>query len=123
MPLRRPPGAAPSAAAALGLAGEDLAADWYAARGYEVLSRRWRCQAGEIDLVARRGRLLVVAEVKARSSDRFGMPFEAVVGDKQARLRRLAAQWLREHEVKGVRLRFDVVSVLAGHVEVLENAF
>jgi putative endonuclease len=114
---------APSASAALGRAGEDLAASWYSARGYEVVARNWRVVAGEIDLVARRGRLVVVAEVKTRSSDRFGLPVEAVVAAKQARLRRLAAAWLKESGVKAGRVRFDVVSVLAGNVEVLENAF
>jgi putative endonuclease len=110
-------------AALLGRHGEDLAVAWYAARGYEVVARNWRNAAGEIDLVARRGRIVVVAEVKARSSDRFGAPVEAVVAAKQARLRRLAAAWLKENKVRGVGVRFDVVSVLAGNVEVLEDAF
>jgi len=107
----------------VGRAGEDLAAAWYEARGYAVVERNWRCPEGEIDIVARRGRLVVIAEVKARSSDRFGLPVEAVVRDKQRRLRRLAMAWMRECGVRGVGLRFDVVSVLAGGVEVLEDAF
>src|SRR5579872_3795991 len=74
---------------ALGRAGEDLAAAWYEARGYAVVARNWRSAGGEIDLVARRGRLVVIVEVKARSSDRFGHPAEAVMRDKQLRLRRL----------------------------------
>jgi putative endonuclease len=109
--------------AMLGREGEDLAAAWYSARGYEVVDRNWRIGTGEIDIVARRGRLVVVAEVKARSSDRFGAPVEAVVAAKQARLRQLAAAWLRDHKVRGARVRFDVVSVLGGVVEVFENAF
>jgi putative endonuclease len=113
----------PRRSAVLGREGEDQAAAWYVARGYEVVARNWRVPAGEIDLVARRGRLVVIAEVKARSSDRFGMPVEAVVAAKQARLRRLAAAWLKQAGVRGARVRFDVVSVLAGTVEVLENAF
>lgn len=108
---------------ALGRTGEDLAAAWYEARGYAVVARNWRSAGGEIDLVARRGRLVVIVEVKARSSDRFGIPAEAVVRTKQLRLRRLAAAWLRENKVRGVGIRFDVVSVLAGTVEVLEDAF
>jgi putative endonuclease len=107
----------------LGRSGEELAAAWYAARGYDVVARNWRCPLGEIDLVARRGRVVVIVEVKARSSDRFGAPVEAVVATKQARLRRLAAAWLKDAGVRGARVRLDVVSVLAGTVEVLENAF
>jgi putative endonuclease len=103
--------------------GEDLAVAWYEARGYAIVARNWRSTEGEIDIVARRGRLVIIAEVKARTSDLFGHPAEAVVRQKQQRLRGLAAAWLRENKVRGVGLRFDVVSVLAGTVEVFENAF
>jgi len=77
--------------------------------------------------VVRRGPTLVFCEVKARTSARFGAPFEAVTRAKQVRLRRLAAQWLR---VRGPsmrhrpdQLRFDVASVLGADVEILEGAF
>ena len=55
----------------LGRSGEDEAAAWYAAHGYEVLARNWRCRAGELDLIVARGRLVVFCEVKSRSSARF----------------------------------------------------
>jgi len=100
-------------------------AAWYAERGYQVLARNWRCPTGEIDLVARTGRTLVFCEVKTRSSTAFGAPVEAVTPSKQARLRRLAGCWL---EADGGRaqtseIRFDVASVLAGRIEVIEGAF
>jgi putative endonuclease len=78
---------------AFGRAGEDLAAAWYEAQGYEVLARNWSCREGELDIVARRGCLYVFCEVKARRSEAFGLPAEAVGPLKQARLRRLAALW------------------------------
>ena len=81
---------------ALGKAGEDLAATWYEARGYEVLARNWSCRDGELDIVLRHGRLHVFCEVKARSSSAFGLPAEAVGPLKQARVRRLAALWFAE---------------------------
>lgn len=63
-------------------------------------------------------------EVKARSSDAFGSPAEAVTRVKQARLRRLAARWLEEAAPRPAReIRFDVVAILAGVVEVMEGAF
>ena len=62
----------------LGRSGEDEAAAWYTARGYEVLARNWRCRAGELDLIVAQGRLVVFCEVKSRSSERFGTPAEAV---------------------------------------------
>ena len=79
----------------IGHRGEDLAAEWYEAHGYEVVARNWRCRAGELDIVARKGSELVFCEVKARSSGSFGLPAEAVGYAKQARVRRLAGMWLR----------------------------
>jgi putative endonuclease len=109
---------------AIGNDGEDLAAAWYQAHGYEVVVRNWRCRDGEIDLVARRGGITVICEVKARSSAAFGAPVEAVTRTKQLRLRRLAAQYLSAvPDGRRGEVRFDVASVLAGKVEVVENAF
>lgn len=108
----------------VGIAGEEVAAAWYEARGYEVVTRNWRCRMGEIDLILRRGREFVFCEVKARTTDAFGAPIEAVTREKQLRVRRLAARWLEEDAPARPRqIRFDVASVLAGVVEVTEGAF
>ena len=98
-------------------------AAWYEANGYTVVARNWRCRQGELDLVARRGRVIVFCEVKTRSSTAFGAPVEAVTRTKQARLRVLAARWLADSDVVAREIRFDVASVLAGRLEVLEGAF
>jgi putative endonuclease len=108
---------------ARGAAGEDLAAAWYEANGYELLARNWRCPDGELDLVAAQGETLVFCEVKARSSDAFGVPAEAVTATKQARLRRLATRWLDASDRRPRELRFDVAAVLGDDLEVIENAF
>lgn len=97
---------------ALGDFGEGLAAHYLEAAGMVVLERNYRCSFGEIDIVARDGSTLVICEVKTRRSTAYGMPFEAVTGRKAARLRRLAAHWLSEHEVNPPSVRIDVVSVL-----------
>ena len=111
-----------SARLALGAAGEDLAAAWYVARGYRVVCRNWRCRDGELDLVVRKGRQLVFVEVKTRRTDRFGIPAEAVTRAKQVRIRRLAGLYLDASGERG-SLRFDVVGILAGRLEVIEAAF
>ena len=112
---------------ALGAEGEAAVAAWYAGRGYDVVARNWRCPTGELDLVVRKGRTLVFCEVKTRTSAAFGAPVEAVTPAKQARLRRLAGAWLEEAGGAGAGsrgdLRFDVASVLAGEIEVIEGAF
>jgi putative endonuclease len=108
----------------LGRHGEDRAVRWYTDAGFEVLERNWRCRAGELDLVARRGALLVVCEVKARSSSRFGSPVEAVDRRRRGRLRAAASEWLRVVRPVGVQeVRFDVAAVVGGRVEVVEGAF
>ncbi len=102
-----------------GRRGEDLAADWYRRQGYEILDRNWQVPRshgrGEIDIVARRGATVVVCEVKARSSDRFGHGVEAVTVDKQRRIRRLAGAWIelvgRPMGVSMADLRCDVVDI------------
>jgi len=103
--------------------GEQSAASWYLRNGYEILERNWKCSIGEIDLICRRGRLLVVCEVKTRRTERFGSPFEAVTPAKRRRLRRLATAYLLEAAPGTAVVRFDVAAVLAGGVEVIENAF
>ena len=108
---------------ALGASGEAAVAAWYRDQGYEVVAQNWRCRAGELDLIVRRGRTFVFCEVKTRSSDAFGAPVEAVTRDKQTRLRHLAARWLEEAPVRPTDIRFDVASVLAGKIEVVEGAF
>jgi putative endonuclease len=108
---------------ALGSAGEDLAAAEYERRGYQVLARNWRCREGELDLVLRSGPTVVFCEVKARSTLAFGSPLEAVTAAKRRRIRLLATRWLEQSGVRAGNLRFDVVGVLDGAVEVVEGAF
>jgi putative endonuclease len=111
----------------LGQAGEGLACRWYEEHGYEVLDRNWRRREGEVDLIVRRGPTVVFCEVKTRSSDRFGTGAESVLEAKQRRIRRLASRWLSELTPavgrSRVEVRFDVVSITAGKIEVIENAF
>ena len=80
--------------------------------GMVVLDRNWRCDIGELDIVARDGDTLVVCEVKTRSGAGYGSPLEAVTDDKAARLRRLAGRWLSDHGVRPAGVRIDVVGVL-----------
>lgn len=96
----------------LGRYGETLAARYLVAHGMVLIDRNWRCPAGEIDLVLRDGDVLVVCEVKTRSSLDFGTPHEAVTPDKVARLRRLAAAWLAAHAGRPAGVRLDLVAVL-----------
>ncbi len=107
---------------ARGAWGERKVARWYLEAGYEILDRNWRVRLGEIDLVLLRDDEIVFCEVKARRSNRFGMPSEAVDRRKQLKIRALAAQWLRATGHHG-RVRFDVATVTGIEVAVIEGAF
>lgn len=111
----------------LGSEGESAAQAWYESHGYEVLERNWRRREGEVDLIVRNGRTVAFCEVKTRTDDRFGTGAEAVLVPKQRRIRRLATRWLSElTPATGrdrVEIRFDVVSITGGVVEVIEDAF
>ena len=115
----------------LGASGEELAARWYEAAGYQVLDRNWRCREGELDLVVAKGRLAVFCEVKTRRGLAFGLPAEAVTPAKQRRLRQLALRWLADRPLGSPRypdLRFDVACIMAPRggtpsLDVIEAAF
>lgn len=100
---------------AVGAYGERLAARYLTESGLQILDRNWRCEQGEIDIVAMDDTCLVIVEVKTRRSLAYGSPVEAVTAVKAARLRRLAACWITDHRslVDSVAdVRIDVVGVL-----------
>jgi putative endonuclease len=98
----------------LGTGAERAAADYLAARGYRVLVVNQRVGRGEIDIIARRGPVLVFAEVKARRSLSCGAPEDAVTARKRRQVARLAELWLaaRPGALAGVaEVRFDILAV------------
>jgi putative endonuclease len=97
---------------ALGRYGERVAARHLVEQGMVLLDRNWRCETGEIDLVLRDGRILVVCEVKTRSSTVFGHPLEGVTEAKADRLRELAVRWVTAHDLRVQGVRIDLVGVL-----------
>jgi len=103
--------------------GEDLAAAHYRRSGYEVLDRNWRSPTGELDLVVRRGPTIVFSEVKARRTADFGPAAAAVTVAKQRRIRQLAVEWLRAHELHADSIRFDVVAITGSRLELITDAF
>ena len=112
----------------MGRAGEDATLDWYREHGYSLVARNWRCPLGEIDLVLRRGAMLVFCEVKTRLGSGFGGGYEAVTWRKQRKLRQLGEVFLLTSRIDPARVRFDVASVAAGSgrrpsVEIFEDAF
>jgi len=123
-------GVAPRDKDALGLAGERRAALHYVIRGWRILGRNVRVAGVEVDLIARRGRTIVFAEVKTRREGDAGEPWESVREGQRLRIMRAAEGWLaaRERELSDdVEVRFDIVSIVRTRwrfrVERIEGAF
>jgi putative endonuclease len=96
--------------AELGRAGERAAADYLRKRGYEVVGAGFLARRGELDLVCVRRGELVVVEVKTRSGDAFGTPFEAVTAKKRRSLLAAAAEYRALSEWRGP-IRFAVIGI------------
>lgn len=98
----------------LGRAGEERAAAYLRARGYEILDRNWRCPEGEIDIVAVGTGGLAVVEVKTRSGMAYGHPFAAIDDRKLGRLWRLAMAWAAAHpdDARRRRIRVDGIAII-----------
>ena len=87
------------------------------ALGWAIVERNWRCDAGELDVVALAPRpagppLAVVVEVKTRTGVGFGDPMEAITEAKVHRLRALAVRWRQGHPGIGAGLRVDAIGIV-----------
>src|SRR5690242_8962992 len=115
--------------AVLGRSAEDIAADFLIEHGLAVLLRNYRRRGGEIDLVARDGDVLVIVEVRTRSTDDFGGAAASVDGWKQHKIVRASTLLLQQRkDFARLPVRFDVIVVRdieAGRprVEWLKHAF
>jgi putative endonuclease len=112
---------------ALGARAEDRVCEHLVARGFRILERNVRVGPKEIDIVARRGDLLVFCEVRARASAAFVSPLETIGPTKIRNIRDAARRYLAEREIRGLAIRFDAAAVVfdvpEGRLDYIENAF
>ena len=129
MKARRKPTGRRTQKQLIGQAAENVAADFLRAQGLDILERNYLRRVGELDIVARDRDVLVIAEVRTRSSDRYGGAAASVDPRKQQRLIRTASQLLQQRkDLAQLRVRFDVVVVSemeagCGRVEWIRHAF
>ncbi|HLT77958.1 MAG TPA: YraN family protein [Ferrovibrio sp.] len=98
-----------------GRRGERLAAFWLRLQGFRILARNWRHPAGEVDILARRGNLLVAVEVKWRAS--LDAAAESILRQQRHRIANAAAVFLsRQPDAAKLRLRFDAVLLMPGRL-------
>lgn len=108
-----------------GRTGEALAARFLRQRGYEILDSNWRCDRGELDIVARKAATYVFVEVRARRQANTGEAFASITPRKQQRLLAAVWAWLEAHEAMTADWRVDVIAVALAerpHIEHVEDA-
>ena len=110
-----------------GKAAENAAAKFLAAQGYKILQRNYKTKFSEIDIIAEDKGVLCFVEVKARHSDMFGGPSEAVSQSKQRQISKAAICYLKESNAFGRLARFDVVTLLYAQdkpaIDLIKDAF
>ena len=111
----------------LGAYGQKLAEKYLTDNGYKIVESNFRCQSGEIDIIARDGIYLAFIEVKYRRSLAHGYPREAVGYYKQRHIRRVAQYYIMVKHLNNQDFRFDVLEIIDtdGNPEItlIKNAF
>ena len=110
-----------------GTLAEELATNFLVENGYKILQKNFRYQRAEIDIIAEFQNQIIVVEVKARGTDIFMAPEEAVTKTKIKLLVLAADQYLKQHNIRQ-EVRFDIITVLpdnSGKLEIkhLQDAF
>lgn len=109
-----------------GKKGEEIAVNFLKNKGYKILETNWRLGRNEIDIIAKDGKFIVVAEVKTRQSNQFGEPEIAVTREKQKALIRSANAYVRIKKLD-LEVRFDIISIILSkdveQINHIEDAF
>ena len=90
--------------------GESLAAEYLQIKGYKIMERNYHSKWGEVDIIAKINNIVVFVEVKTKTTDRYGEPWEMVNAWKIEQVKRMGEMWCLEHGYEG-RVRMDVVGV------------
>lgn len=103
--------------------GEELATQFLKKEKYKILARNYSTHIGEIDIIATKNSVIVFVEVKARTSNEFGRPAEAVNYRKQQKIHLVAEQYLQKYNLENKEIRFDVIEIFDGEVTHLKDCF
>jgi len=110
----------------LGKKGEQLAVDFLLENGYEIVERNYRFDKAEVDIIAKKGDILAIVEVKTRSTADFGDPQDFVKPIQIQRLVKAVNEYVSANQLD-VEVRFDIIAIVKEkqkfNIEHLENAF
>ena len=103
--------------------GEAIAFQYLKKQGYKILEINYKNKIGEIDIIAEKNNIIRFVEVKERASDKFGQPSEAVDKHKQYKIAKVAQYYLIKNKKNASAVSFDVLEILDGKLNLIENAF
>lgn len=110
----------------LGKKGEELAVEYLLKKGYKIVARNYKYQKAEVDIIARKGNILSIIEVKTRSTPEFGNPQEFLKAKQIQRLVKAVDHFVTDHNMD-VEVRFDIIAIIKNKsgtkLEHLEDAF
>lgn len=107
----------------LGAQGETLAVKYLKDKKYKIIKQNYVTKIGEIDIIAQLKDITVFVEVKARKSNRFGYPREAINLAKQQKIRTVATQYMLANKLMNSKVRFDCIEILGDQITHIENCF
>lgn len=110
----------------IGKQGENLAKRYLISEGYNILYMNYKKKIGEIDIIVTKNGIIIFVEVKARTSLKYGYPYESVNKKKQQKIISTSMVYLKERNIKNTQLRYDIIEVyLEPNVKInhIENAF
>lgn len=107
-----------------GIKGEELAKRYLENKGYKIVASNVNYPGiGELDIVALHGNVLVFIEVRTRSDNAFGHPFETFTKSKISKVVKASQMFLGENKIVCGGYRYDAIAVFRGEVEHIEDAF
>lgn len=110
----------------LGKKGEKMATDFLIEKGYDILERNYRYLKSEVDIIAKKDKIVVAVEVKTRSTPEFGNPQDFVKPKQIQSLVKAVNNYITEYDLD-VEVRFDIIAIIKNKkgttIEHLEDAF
>lgn len=109
-----------------GLFGENQATKYLVSKGYRIIDRNYRTKIGEIDIIATKSQLLIFVEVKTRTNNNYGYPYEAVNRRKQEKIVKNSLLYIKYKNLKNYQVRYDIIEVFLGEkprINHIEDAF
>lgn len=109
-----------------GRLGEKIGADYLISLGYKIIEMNYKNKIGEIDIIALDKDVLVFVEVKSRTSNNYGYPYEAVNYKKQKKIINTSMMYIKYKKVSNIQLRYDIIEVYLtkkDKINHIENAF